>query len=314
VASLVVQTSFLGDVVLTTPLIAELGKRGDVDVLTTVPGAQILANNPSIRQTLVYDKRNADRGFSGFARIIGSLRGKYDVAYMAQGSLRSAGVAVAAGIPERIGFDTSAGRALYTKRVPYKPDRHHAERLWWLSMSDCADPPQPDQLQPHLYPEANERHEVDELLANNRVGEKFVVFAPGSAGGPKRWPFYPELAALVSNELQVVVVGGKADTVTGDTIVAQLAPERGVNAAGRLSMLASTELIRRAAAIVTNDSAPQHLASATGTPTVALFGPTVPAFGFGPLAPGRQTAGLADLACRPCHKHGPDRCPLGHWR
>ena len=313
-ASLVLQTSFLGDVVLTTPLIAELAKRGDVDVLTTVPGSHILANNPSIRQTLVYDKRNADRGFSGFARVVGSLRRKYEVAYMAQGSLRSAGVAVAAGIPERIGFDTSAGRALYTSRISYKPDRHHAERLWWLSMSDCADPPQPYQLQPHLYPADKERQKVDDLLVNNRVREKFVVLAPGSAWGTKRWPFYPELAALVGDDLQVVVVGGKTDTVTGDTIVAQLKPGRGVNAAGRLSTLASAELIRRAAAIVTNDSAPQHLASATGTPTVTLFGPTVLAFGFGPLAPGSETAGLADLACRPCHKHGPERCPLGHWR
>ena len=60
-ASLVVQTSFLGDVVLTTPLIAELAKRGDVDVLTTLPGAQILANNPAIRNTLVYEKRDTDR-------------------------------------------------------------------------------------------------------------------------------------------------------------------------------------------------------------------------------------------------------------
>jgi heptosyltransferase-2 len=66
--------------------------------------------------------------------------------------------------------------------------------------------------------------------------------------------------------------------------------------------------------LVTNDSAPQHLASARGTPTVTLFGPTVPAFGFGPLAPGSVTLGVEELACRPCDPHGPERCPLGHWR
>jgi heptosyltransferase-2 len=69
VASLVVQTSFLGDVVLTTPLIAELARRGEVDVLATRPGAEILFNNPSIRSTIVYEKRGADRGLAGFARI-----------------------------------------------------------------------------------------------------------------------------------------------------------------------------------------------------------------------------------------------------
>ncbi|HLE55516.1 MAG TPA: glycosyltransferase family 9 protein, partial [Rhodothermia bacterium] len=158
-ATLVVQTSFLGDVILTTPLIAELAKRSEVDVLTTLPGAQILANNPTIRNTLVYEKRDGDSGISGFIRTVSRVRatgrhgsplirgnqasassGTYDMAYLAQGSFRSAMLALAAGARERIGFDTAAGRALYTTRVRYAPERHHAERLWWLSMGECADP------------------------------------------------------------------------------------------------------------------------------------------------------------------------------
>ena len=78
--------------------------------------------------------------------------------------------------------------------------------------------------------------------------------------------------------------------------------------------LRRAELIGRARLLVTNDSAPQHLASAMGTPTLTIFGPTVPEFGFGPLAPGSASLGVADLACRPCDSHGPQRCPLGHWR
>jgi heptosyltransferase-2 len=50
------------------------------------------------------------------------------------------------------------------------------------------------------------------------------------------------------------------------------------------------------------------------TPTVALFGPTVPEFGFGPLADLSKTVGVEHLDCRPCDRHGPQRCPLGHWR
>jgi heptosyltransferase II len=81
-----------------------------------------------------------------------------------------------------------------------------------------------------------------------------------------------------------------------------------------LTLLASAELLGRAKLLVTNDSAPQHLASAMGTPTIAIFGPTVEEFGFGPLAPNSISLGLDALACRPCHHHGPPRCPLGHWR
>ena len=332
-ATLVVQTSFLGDVVLTTPLIAELAKRSEVDVLTTLPGAEILANNPAIRNTLVYEKRDGDKGLSGFIRTVSHVRhsglhgspsaagetprasyGSYDVAYMAQGSLRSAMLAFAAGAKERIGFDTAAGRTLYTTRVRYDPERHHAERLWWLSMSECADPPRPEQLRPRVYPGDDERRAVDKLLSESGITAPYIALAPGSAWATKRWPFYPELATLLGERFAVVVVGGNGDVSTGEIIVSQLPPGRAVNAAGKLPLLGSAEIIGRAAALVANDSASQHLASAMGTATVTVYGPTTPAFGFGPLAPRSTTAGVSGLACRPCHKHGPARCPLGHWR
>ena len=73
--SLVVQTSFIGDVILTTPLIAKLAEAGDVDVVTTPVGATVLANNPAIRRVIVYDKQGADRGIAGFVRAaIGAHR------------------------------------------------------------------------------------------------------------------------------------------------------------------------------------------------------------------------------------------------
>ena len=89
---------------------------------------------------------------------------------------------------------------------------------------------------------------------------------------------------------------------------------RAIDATGRLTLLASAELIGRASLLVTNDSAPQHLASAMNTPTLAVFGPTVPEFGFGPLADRSSVVGHTGLTCRPCDRHGPQKCPLGHWR
>ncbi|MEP6904446.1 MAG: glycosyltransferase family 9 protein [Gemmatimonadales bacterium] len=331
-ASLVVQTSFLGDVVLTTPLIAELARRSAVDVLTTRPGAEMLSGNPAVRNILVYEKRDRDKGIRGFARIVGHVRhtGRYgtpapssdgprseaiyDAAYMAQGSIRSGLLTLAAGVRHRIGFDTASGRAFYTERVRYDQTRHHAERLWGLSMSDCADPPTPEQIRPRLYPGDDERRVVDRLLMAAGIARPFIALAPGSAWGTKRWPFYPELAVLISKQLPVVIIGGNGDVETGDSIVSQLEPGRGLSTAGSLSLLASAELIGRAAALVGNDSAPQHLASAMGTSTVTVYGPTTPDFGFGPLAAGSVTVGLTGLACRPCDRHGPVRCPLGHWR
>lgn len=316
-ASLVIQTSFLGDVVLTTPLIGELAKRGAVDVLATPEGAIVLANNPSIRRVIQYDKRDTYGAALQTWRTIREIRHNppYEAVYMAQGSFRSALLALLTGSTERIGFFTSHGKALYTRRVEYRPDRHHAERLWWLSMSDCADPPLPEQLRPRLYPSDADRAKVDAILRKEDLADgKFIALAPGSAWGTKRWPYFAELAVRLGARTRLVVVGGQADRDAAMEIAKSVSAAPVVDACGKLSILASAELIGRAKAIVTNDSAPQHLASAMLTPTLTIYGPTVPDFGFGPLAPSRATAGVAGLACRPCHRHGPRRCPLGHWR
>lgn len=318
-SSLVIQTSFLGDVVLTTPLIAELALRGPVDVITTKAGSNLLLNDPRIRNLLIYDKRGSDSGLSGLRALASKVRasdkGTRCTAYLAQGSLRSAALAILAGCKERIGFNTSAGRLLYTKKVEYRDDWHHSRRLLSLSQPSGADPgvgTSEMQLRPSLYPSSSDVEAVDRLLSNR--SRDIIVLAPGSVWGTKRWPYYPELAEVLAADFDIAIVGGPEDQKLAELIAGKVPGERMINAVGCLSLLGSAELIGRARAIVTNDSSPQHLASAMNTPTITIFGPTVPEFGFGPLADYSSTAGIDSLPCRPCDRHGPQRCPLGHWK
>ena len=321
-SSLVIQTSFLGDVVLTTPLLAALAGRGPVDVVVRPAAAPLLANHPAVRDVIVFDKRGTDRGLIGWWRFARALRTRANgeprattVAYLAQGSFRSATLARLAGIPSRVGFDTSAGRALYTERVRYRGDRHHAERLWRLAAGDAASDPSGDTLRPRLYPGDAERAAVEALLKDvPRDGASLLALAPGSIWQTKRWPHFPALAARLAPLYRLVLVGSKDDASYAAEIGRAAGVERVVDATGRLSLLGSAELLSRCVALVTNDSAPQHIASAVGVPTLTIFGPTVPAFGFGPLAPRRMTVGHESLDCRPCHHRGPRVCPLGHWR
>lgn len=321
-ASLVIQTSFLGDLVLTTPLLAELATRGPVDVVVTPAGAPLLAHHPAVRDVIVFDKRGANAGLPGLWRFGRSLRTRadgtprrIDAAYLAQGSLRSAVLARVAGAAEAVGFDTSAGRAFYTKRVRYDRSQHHAERLWRLAVGDAEPVGDPERIRPRLYPGEDERAMVDQLLRDGPFGDApWVALAPGSIWGTKRWPYYAELAAKLADRYRLVVIGGRDDAALSAAIVKAAGADHVLDATGRLTLLASAELIRRGAALITNDSAPQHLASAVGTPTLTIFGPTVPAFGFGPLAPRHLTAGVEGLDCRPCHAHGPKVCPKGHFR
>jgi len=178
-----------------------------------------------------------------------------------------------------------------------------------LALADEA----PGAYPPHLRPTT-----ADERAAAAVVTGAFVALAPGSIWGSKRWPYYPELARQLADHATVVVVGGQDDVGLGEEIQRAAAGGNGrqrvVNACGRLTLRESAALIGRASALVTNDSAPLHLATAMGTPIIALFGPTVTEFGFGPLHAGDVGLGVDELQCRPCSLHGPPQCPLGHHR
>jgi heptosyltransferase-2 len=320
-ASLVVQTSFLGDTVLTTPLIETLAARGPVDVVARPDAATLLAGHPHIRDVVVFDKRGRDRGRRGLAQLVERLRTRADgapraigAAYLAQSSLRSALIPRLLGVERRIGWATSLpGRLLYTTRVEVPAGVHFAERCWRLAF-EGAEPTGAMPL-PSLAPSPADEAAVDALLRGGfEAGDirPLVVLAPGSVWATKRWPYYGALARKYGHAFRFAVIGGAADRGLVDEIVVEGGPL--LDAAGRLSLLGSAALIRRSAAIVTNDSVALHLASAMNTPSVALFGPTVPAFGFGPLATASRVLEHPGLTCRPCHHHGPPTCPLAHHK
>lgn len=280
--------------------------------MVTPAAAPLLNGNPAIRRVVVYDKRDIDRGLRGFWRMalrIPAERGGA-TAYCAQGSTRTALLALLSGYRNRVGFNTSDGHALYTRRITYHTKQHHAERLLRLAIGDDADVP-PDALVPSLYPSDADREAVDALLdRNGATGERLIALAPGSIWATKRWPGFPALAASLAAHGRIVVIGGTGDRDLAARITT--AEPDAIDTTGQLGLLASAELIRRAALLVTNDSLPQHLASAMGTRTLTIFGPTIPGFGFGPLARGSESIGHATLSCRPCHPHGPPACPLLH--
>jgi heptosyltransferase-2 len=320
-ASLVVQTSFLGDTVLTTPLIEELARRGPVDVVARPDAATLLAGHPAIRDVVVFDKRGRDRGRRGLAALVERLRTRADgsprpiaAAYLAQSSLRSALIPRMLGVPRRIGWATSLpGRLLYTTRVEVPAGIHFAERAWRLAF-EGREPTGPMPL-PSLAPSTGDEGAVDAMLRGAlEAGDvrPLVVLAPGSVWATKRWPYFGALVRKYGHAFRFAVIGGPADR----SLAEEIAHEGGrlLDATGHLSLLGSAALIRRAAAIVTNDSVALHLASAMNTPTVAIFGPTVPAFGFGPLASASRILQRDELTCRPCHHHGPPTCPLGHHK
>jgi len=316
--SLVIQTAFLGDVVLTTPLLdAVAARHGPVDVVTTPAAAPLIETHPAVRRVIPYDKKGRDRGLKGLLRLTRTLRAeRYDWAYLPHRSLRTALLVRLARIPRRVGFDDGWPR-FYTDARPRPKTGHEVDRLLVLGGPALTGGAMAHGT-PALTTTAEDRAATEAFLGAHGVEAPFVALAPGSIWGTKRWPYYGELAQRLAARIGIVLVGGPEDAGLGEEVVRAVEGGggrwRAVNGCGKLTLRQSAEAIRRASVLVTNDSAPLHFAQAVGTPTVAIFGSTVPSFGFGPRGPRDRVVGVDGLACRPCSAHGPPRCPLGHHR
>ncbi len=314
---LIVQTAFLGDVVLTLPLVQVVRQFfafSQVDLVVVPRAADLVRTHPDIHQLIEYDKRGADRGLSGFLKVLRRIRSqKYALALVPHRSLRSALLVALAGIPLRIGFDRSAGRWLFSKTVRYRQDLHEIERN--ISLLEAIGIHHHARELPKLFPADRDIQRVDKLLFDLELlnPQQLVAIAPGTVWNTKRWlkERYAELAARLADErYEVLLIGGEEDEALCREIKELSGSSRVYSTAGALSTLQSAELLRRCKVLITNDSAPLHFAVAVGTPVVAIFGATVPEFGFAPYGKHDTVVETLGLPCRPCSIHGGRECPM----
>lgn len=316
---LLAQTSFLGDVVLTTALAKTIeAALPETEVFWLVrPQAAPLLEPTYGDRVLRFDKRGAERGMRGvveMARRLSAL--EFDAAIGVQRSLRTAAVLAGARIPIRVGFAGSAGSWLYHRRIE-KEGAHARDRLVHLARGLGIEAPG-DAVAPHLDVAAESARRVaarlEEVGAATDGG--LVVVAPGSAWATKQWPashFGAAAARLCRpGRDRVVVIGTPADRAGAEEIARLVAQAGGttIDATGGTTISDAVAWIERARVVLANDSAPAHIAAALGRPVVAMFGPTVPDMGFAPIGPRVRIAERA-LDCRPCSRHGGDTCPIG---
>ncbi len=342
---LVIQTAFLGDVILTLPLVhllRELEEVTWIGALVTPAGASFLESQDGLDEIFVYDKRGRDRGAAGLLRTARALRSHgIDTALIPHRSFRSALVPVLAGIGRRVGFDESGGRILLTDVVPYRVRGHEVERVasllgpiggagllgtvggaGLLGTVDGAGPAGPvaGAAGPGTIPFSirvppDEFSAVDGILAGLGVqsGAGIVAVAPGSRWSTKRWcaPSFAGAADALSHEygLAVVLTGGEDDAEAARAVADRM-EEPPIDLTGRTTTASWIALIARARVLVSNDSAAAHVAAGVGTPVVAIFGPTVPEQGFAPYTGAARVVG-APVDCRPCGRHGGERCARG---
>jgi heptosyltransferase-2 len=310
----------LGDVILTTPLIKAVRKKypqSQIFFLAIPQTKELLQNNPYLDEIIVYDKKDKEKGIFGFLKLIKKIKGTaFDLAFVPHRSLRSALLTYFTRIPQRIGFNKSSGSFLLTKKIKYY--QNHTETRRNLSLLFEKELfPEKDFL-PELFPSEEDFKYVESLFENWGIqkNDKMVGIAPGSIWETKRWlpERFGEVAEALIEKLglKVVFIGGKEDELLCMEISRDMKNKPFI-AAGKLTPLQSAALISRCKVVLSNDTAPMHIAVAMRILVIAIFGSTVPEFGFAPTSE-KDIVIQKEVYCRPCGIHGRRRCPEKHFK
>jgi heptosyltransferase-2 len=315
---LIIQTAFIGDVILCTPLVKALRKTFPDSYLSflLIPETKnVLENNPHLNETLVYDKRKR-KGIGSFLDIVTKIKRRdFDLVVIPHRSLRSALLAYLSGIPQRIGFDRSAGSFLLNSKVVYSSNAHEVDRN--LTLLSGLNPNLSDKS-PELFPSSEDISHARKLLIESGIQDKdkIVGIAPGSVWTTKRWlpERFSEACQLLMDKakVKVLLLGSRDDRELCERI-AGLIKDKPMILAGSLSILQSAAVTSLCRVILSNDSAPVHIASAMKRPVVAIFGSTIPEFGFAPYGVDHIII-QKKMDCRPCGIHGKRKCPEKHFR
>lgn len=308
---IIIQTAFLGDVILITPLIKGIKKlfpASLIDIMVIPQSKGILDNNPNINKIYYFDKRG--NKLKAFTKTLGQIRhNKYNMAILPHSSFTTAMLVYLANIPERIGFDRGSASRFLTKKTPFRHNCRRVEKnldLLKFFSNNTFD------IQTELFPDKENKHQAKELLKNFDKNNT-IAMAPGSVWNTKRWPeiYYKELSEKLHNKgYNIVYIGSKQEKELCDRI----APEKNsLILAGKTSLLLSAAVIEKCSLMICNDSGALHIANAAKTDVYAFFGPTVKTLGYTPFRK-NDIVFEKNLDCRPCGNHGHKQCPLKHHK
>ncbi len=324
-------TAFLGDAILTLPLLQTLRKawpEARLDFYTRKGFAALFSSHSAISNVYEYDKRGSAKGFGAAMAFGRELRSRnYDIWVSAHQSLRSAFIAGQSGAPLRLGYDTpKLNRIFYTKTVSRKfTELHEVERLLQLAAGLGI-------TQFYAWPEIELPAKAENMAENLFVplkGRPVLGLHPGSVWATKRWPeeYFAQVALLALEKgARVMLFAGPGEEANAAAVLQVLSASgknyvigQGADAdvldmSARLSLPELAACIARLSCYVSNDSGPMHLAWSQRVPLVALFGPTVRDLGFAPRGAESVLLEVADCDCRPCGLHGPAVCPKGHHK
>jgi heptosyltransferase II len=309
---LLVQTSFLGDTILSTPVIAGIKRlfpKAELWMMTTPLSADLVRRDPLLNGVITFDKRKRRAGVLGLIKASRELKlMQFDRAYSLHRSYRTSLLLWMARIPLRIGCADAKGRLFYHRLEKRDFRQHDVIRNMSILAGDAVL--DPDAMHMRLFAPS-----LDEIGIRVRdavpPSGSYAVLVPGSAWRTKMWNWegFRQVAEfLVGIGYGVVLLGAGSDR----TICAQVAQNLPlVDLSGNTGIADAMHVIKHARLVVCNDSMSLHMASAFQVPTVAIFCATSVDFGYGPWKNRAIVVEQKNLDCKPCRPHGSVKCPNG---
>lgn len=308
---LVIQTAFLGDVILASPIWENLHQQfpeAQIDVVVKKGNEALLAEHPFLNQVYTFDKRQKLKNLWKLGKQLRQQR--YELVINLQRFASSGVLTMLAKGKESRGFEKNPLSLFFSKRYQHelKEGWHEVDRNLQL-IADLVTQPK---KRPQLYPTLSDMERISSFQT-----QTYYCLAPTSVWFTKQAPkkiWLELIEKLASTEVKIYLLGAPADHAYLEEIRRAVPKLEVQNLAGQLTLLQSAALMTGAQRNFVNDSGPLHLASATNAPVSAFFCSTVPAFGFGPLSDDSKIIEVSNLACRPCGLHGHKSCPKGHFQ
>lgn len=308
---LLIQTAFIGDVILATPLLETLKSwypESEIDFLVRKGNESLLDHNPKLNQVLVWDKSRKYASLWGILKQI--RREKYDLLINLQRFFSTGMISFFSGARTKVGFSQNPFSFSYSFRKPFRTESglHEVDRN--LSLLEFLGKEQELHRRPVLYPSSDDFAKAEELTGKSR----YITISPASVWFTKATPsrVWAEFIELLPEDIGVVLLGAKGDLPIAKEIAKQV-EKSPVNLMGKTSFLQSAAMMKNAVLNYSNDSAPIHLASGVDAPAVQVYCSTIPEFGFSSLSGFHRIIEIHGLDCRPCNLHGKAACPLGHF-
>lgn len=312
---LVIQTAFLGDAILTLPMLKKLRDRSpeaQIDVLAIPSTAEIFSAAPYVDSLIIMDKKGNHNGIKALKKFIKELRkNSYTKIFSPHRSFRSGYISLNLGCDETYGFDNSSFKYAYKHIVKYEPEYHEVQRN--LSLVGENVQGESWKIMPEILIDDVVENKVDHFILNNHLEKGFIAVAPGSVWETKKYPKakYIELIKLLTDINGVVVlIGGGDDSELCNEIASNFSNNI-INVAGGFGIIETICLLEYAKLLIANDSAPTHMGMCADIPVLTIFCSTIYKFGFYPYNAKSKFVSFDELDCKPCGIHGYIKCPVG---